>query len=117
MCSFLESQCTFVFFLSKCSQARGSCGVGPSGFQTKGFEDRGVGSASLFSPGLALCHVLCSAGIFTSCLGRISPRWLSCSVVLFRGIGLLDHSFSARYFENGYGDSEISSLFKRAGIM
>lgn len=37
--------------------------MGPSGFQTKGFEDRGVGSASLFSSGIALCHVLCSAGI------------------------------------------------------
>lgn len=45
--------------------------MGPSGFQTKGLEYRGVVGASLFFSLLALCHVRCFTGTLTVCRGRI----------------------------------------------
>lgn len=63
--------------------------MGPSGFQTKGLEDRGV-VASLSFLLLALCHVLCYTGTFPAYLGGISCRCLYYPVALFCVIFLLD---------------------------
>lgn len=72
--------------------------MGPSGFQTKGLEYRGV-VASLFFSLLALCDVLCSTGTFPIYPGGIFSRCLYCSVALFCGIFLLEElKFSSQIF-------------------
>lgn len=45
--------------------------MGPSGFQTKGLEYRGVFGTSLFFSLLALCRVRGFTGTFPVCRGRI----------------------------------------------
>lgn len=92
ICSLLDSHLASFFSLSKwCGSLllqRGSCGVGPSGFQTKGLESPGV-IAVLFFSRPALCCVLCS----TLTVDGYSPRCLSRSMALF-GISLLNQLLS-----------------------
>lgn len=68
--------------------------MGPSGFQTKGLEYRGVVGASLFFSLLALCLDRCFTGTFPFCQWKNS-RCFSCSVEYSYWIS---YSFLARYF-------------------
>lgn len=71
--------------------------MGPSGFQTKGLEYRGVG-ASLFFSLLALCLVRCFTGTFPMCHGiilNVFPALWPYSVEYSYWIS---YSFLARYF-------------------
>lgn len=68
--------------------------MGPSGFQTKGLEYRGVVASLFFSLLLALCDVL-STGIFPIYRGGMFSRCLYYSV----GYSYwMSYSFPARYF-------------------
>lgn len=91
--------------------------MGPSGFQTKALEYRGVAGASLFFSLLALCHVQCFYRDFSRLRWRNSPRCISCSVALYCGIFLLDQlQFSRQIFLECLWRFRNFWSFKRAGI-